>query len=169
MNKKGMTVWEIVLLTIFLAIAVGSSLFFFLLNSEDARKARTEFAWIESINETLDEVCLEIANAAIIEYPFAGVTEECFFRSAMNSGHLLPVTVKEGFSFSNNSFVYIKETESIKTSGSQKFSNPLINDCKEGKFIRKSSDCIEITFKATAPGDSGVSKTFRRKIFLRNL
>lgn len=169
MNKKGMTLWEIVLLTIFLAIAVGSSLFFFLLNSEDAKRARTEFAWIENINKTLDKVCLEIANAAVIEYPFAGETEECFFRPAMNSGHLLPSTIKEGFSFSNNSFVYIKGSDTRQTAGSQKFTNPLINDCKAGKFVRKSSDCIEISFKAIAPDDSGVARTFRRKIFLRNL
>ncbi|MGM0599542.1 MAG: hypothetical protein ACQETH_06950 [Candidatus Rifleibacteriota bacterium] len=169
MNKKGMPIWQIVLLTIFLAIAVGSSLFFFLLNSEDARKARTEFAWIESINETLDKICLEIANAAVIEYPFSGETEECFFRPAMNSGHLLPTTVKEGFSFSNNSFVYIKGSGTRQVTSPQKFSNPLINDCKGGKFIRKSSDCLEIKFRAAAPDNSGLTRTFRRKIFLRNL
>jgi hypothetical protein len=170
MSKKGITLWEILLFTIFLAVAVGASVFFFFLNSEDVRSAQKKIEWARDINQTLDEVSLEIANAVILDFPFDGQSRECFFRSAMNSGNLLPSIVQEGFSFSDNSLIYVSRNASA-TSGLKRlgrFANPLVSNCRDGKFVRTGPDRIEISFKAAAPDESGVIREFHRVVNLRN-
>lgn len=170
MNRKGITLWEIGLFTLFLAVAVGASVFFFFLNSEDVKKAQKKYEWVRNINQTMDDVSLEIANAVVIDYPFDGQSKDCFFRAPMNSGNLIPSIVQEGFSFSENSLVYVARNASSK-SGLRRFgrySNPLVPNCKGGKFVRTGPDRMEVSFKAAAPDDSGQVKEFRRIINLRN-
>ena len=58
--RSGLTVWELILFTIFLAIAGGSSVFFFFVNSSDVRKAQQKYEWVHNTNEMLDTM----ANAA---------------------------------------------------------------------------------------------------------
>ena len=169
-RRKGITVWEIVLFTVFLAIAVGASIFFFMLQSEDVKNAQKKFEWVRNINQVLDEVSLELGNAVLIEFPFAGSGKECFYRSAMNSGNLIPSLVQEGFSFSQNSFNYVSRNasaeEGLRRLG--RFSNPLVSNCREGRIARTGPDRLEISFKASAPDGSGEFKLFSRVIYLRN-
>lgn len=171
MNKKGITIWEIVLFTVFLAVAVGASVFFFILQSQDFKKAQEKYQWVKDINLVLDEVSLELANAVEMEFPFAGSGKECYFRASMNSGSLLPSIAQEGFSFSQNSLNYVSRNASASAGLRRlgRFSNPLVGNCREGKITRIGPDQVEISFKATAPDDSGESKFFRRVIYLRNL
>ncbi len=170
MNKKGITVSEILLFTVFLAVAMGASVFFFLLQSEDVKKAQQKFEWVRNINQVLDEVSLELANAIVVDFPFAGSGKECFYRSAMNSGNLIPSIVQEGFSFSDNSLNYVARnasaSEGLRRLG--RFANPLISSCRDGKIMRLGPDRMEISLKATAPDGSGETHIFRRVIHLRN-
>ncbi|GAB4284802.1 MAG: hypothetical protein Kow0029_31490 [Candidatus Rifleibacteriota bacterium] len=171
MNRRGITLWEIGLFTVFLAVAVGASVFFFFLNSEDFKKAQQKYEWVKNINQTLDEVTLELANAVVVEYPFAGTSKDCFFRASMNSGNLLPSIVQEGFTFSGNSLKYVSRNASTTTGLRRlgRYANPLVGNCRDGKFARTAPDIIEISFKAAAPDDSGQVKEFRRVVNLRNL
>ncbi|MBU1108733.1 MAG: hypothetical protein KKB51_18805 [Candidatus Riflebacteria bacterium] len=169
-RKSGITVWEIVLFTVFLAIAGGASVFFFFLNSTDVRKAQQKYAWVQHINSVLDEICLEIANSAQFEHPFNGSSPECFFKVAVESGTLLPDENQEGFSFSNNTLVYMSRsaaaTNDFRRLG--RYENPLITNCSDGKFTRQSSDQLEIKFYANAPGVPNSGREFYRLVNLRN-
>lgn len=169
-RKSGITLWEIVLFTVFLAIAGGASVFFFFLNSDDVKKAQQKFEWVQKINFALDAVSLEIANATQIEHPFAGSSRECFFRAPTEAGTLLPGEIQEGFSFSDNSMVYLSRrsdtaTEMKRLGG---FVNPLITGCRDGKFIRIAADRIEIRLRAQAPDGSMQFRDFYRLVYLRN-
>ncbi|HAE38964.1 MAG TPA: hypothetical protein DCG57_10045 [Candidatus Riflebacteria bacterium] len=156
--------------TVFLAIAGGASVFFFFLNSEDVQNAQKQYAWVQQINTVLDSVCLEIANSAQFEHPFSGSSRECFFRVALDSGTLLPDEAQEGFAFSDNNLVYVSRsadsTSDMRRLG--RFENPLITNCRDGKFTRISSDQLEIRFNAFAPGFVRNSRDFYRLINLRN-
>ncbi len=170
MNRKGITIWEVALFTVFLAVAVGASVFFFMLQSEDVKKAQQKYEWVRHINQVLDEISLELANAVVVEFPFAGTDKECFYRAAMNSGNMIPSVVQEGFSFSQNGLNYISRNASdsagLRRLG--RFSNPLVANCREGKIARISADQLEISFKSGAPDGSGDVKQFKRIIYLRN-
>ncbi|PKL48057.1 MAG: hypothetical protein CVV42_11285 [Candidatus Riflebacteria bacterium HGW-Riflebacteria-2] len=171
MNRRsGLTVWEIVLFTVFLAIAGGASVFFFFLNSEDVQYAQRKYELVQHINTVLDAICLEISNSAQFEHPFNGSSRECFFRAAVDAGTLLPDASREGFSFVDNNLVYVSRsgdsTSSLRRLGS--FENPLVSNCREGKFTRISSDLLEIRFVAHASGFMKGSREFVRLINLRN-
>lgn len=169
-NRSGMTVWEIVLFTVFLAVAGGASVFFFFLNSEDVQYAQRKYEWVQQINNVLDAICLEISNSVQFEHPFNGNSRECFFRAAIDAGTLLPDENREGFAFVDNNLVYVSRsgdsTSSLRRLGS--FENPLVANCREGKFVRISSDLLEIKFIAMAPGAQRGSREFVRRINLRN-
>lgn len=171
MNKKqGMTVWEVVLFTVFLAVAVGASVFFFFLNSEDVQIAQRKYDWVQNINTVLDEICLEISNSAQFEHPFTGSSRECFFRVAIDAGTLLPVETQEGFAFIDNNLVYVTrnaDTTSDKRRLGQ-FENPLVTNCRAGSFTRLSSDQLAISFTVQAPSGLSGSREFYRRINLRN-
>lgn len=170
MNRKGITIWEVILFTVFLAVAVGASVFFFMLQSDDFKKAQQKYEWVRDINLVLDEISLELANAVTVDFPFAGPGKECYYRAAMNSGNLLPSIVQEGFSFSQNSLSYVSRNASASAGLRRlgRFANPLVANCREGKIVRTGPDRLEISFKADAPDGSGEIKQFRRTIYLRN-
>ncbi len=169
-HNSGMTVWEVVLFTVFLAVAGGASVFFFFLNSEDVQRAQRKYDWVQNINTVLDEICLEISNAALLEHPFDGSSRECFFRAAAEAGTLLPDESREGFSFSEKNLVYVsrdaESTTNLRRLG--RFENPLIVNCVNGNFQRLSPDLLEIRFTALAPATSRGNREFYRLINLRN-
>lgn len=169
-HRSGITLWEVVLFTVFLAVAGGASVFFFFLNSEDVKKAQQKFDWVQQINSKLDAVTLEIANSAQFDHPFAGTSRECFFKASVDAGTLLPDEFQEGFAFSENSLVYLsRRGEAVSDMpGLGRFTNPLISNCREGKFIRTAADQLEIRFKATAPDGSREAREFYRVVYLRN-
>lgn len=169
-RKSGITVWEIVLFTVFLAIAGGASVFFFFLNSSDVQKAQQKYAWVQNINTVLDDICLEIANSAQFEHPFSGSSRECFFRAAVDSSTLLPDESQEGFAFSDNNLVYVSRgadsNSQLRRLG--RYENPLVTNCRDGKFTRLSSDQLEIRFHANVPGFMQGGREFYRLVNLRN-
>ena len=169
-RKSGITVWEIVLFTVFLAIAGGASVFFFFLNSADVQKAQQKYAWVQHINNVLDEICLEIANSAQFEHPFNGSSGECFFKVAIESGTLLPDESQEGFAFSDNNLMYMSRSAASASNLRRlgRYENPLVTNCREGKFTRLSSDQLEIKFFASAPGVPMSGREFYRLVNLRN-
>ncbi|MBP5469157.1 MAG: hypothetical protein J6Z11_07930, partial [Candidatus Riflebacteria bacterium] len=71
-QKKGFSVWELILFTVFLSVACGATLFFFFVNSSDVRKAQQKYEWVYDLNEMLDEVCSEISNCIYLDTPFVG-------------------------------------------------------------------------------------------------
>lgn len=169
-RKSGLTVWELVLFTIFLSIAAGSSIFFFFVNSADVRKAQQQYEWVHNINEMLDEVCNGISNAIYIDTPFIGETQECYYYSPEDSSKLSVGKDLEGFMFGADNFFYVMKDSKSAAKHFGRFSNPLISACKDGKFIRRSASTIEISFTAqhtTSKGDVE-TKSFRRIINLRN-
>lgn len=169
-DRSGITMWEIVLFTLFLAVAGGASVFFFFLNSDDVKGAQKKIVWIQNVNNVLDAMAEEIANSICFEHPFNGASGECFFRAAGDSASLQPVEVEEGFAFSENTLNYVVRNAAASTGLKRfgKFSNPLISGCREGKFIRVSSDRLDIMFRAEAPDGSSQMQNFHRIINLRN-
>lgn len=169
-KNAGITLGEVILFTVFLAVAGGASVFFFFLNSDDVKKAQQKFDWVQQINSALDAVSLEIANAAQFDHPFAGSSRECFFKASVDGGTLLPDEVQDGFGFSENSLVYLsRRSERVSDQvGLGRLTNPLVSNCREGKFIRIAADKLEIRFKGTAPDGSGKTQDFYRLIYLRN-
>ena len=169
-RKKGITLWEILLFTIFLAVAGGASVFFFFLNSGDMKKAQQKYQWVQNINDMLDEVSNEIANAVHFEHPFNGSSRECFFRTSGDGGNLLPSVFEEGFVFSDSALTYVSRTAAVTTGLKRlgRFANPLVSGCREGKFVRLTPDLLEISFKADSPDGNIVGREFTRLIHLRN-
>lgn len=169
-SRNGITLWELVLFTVFLAIAGGASVFFFFLNSDDMKKAQQKYLWVQNINDVLDEVSNEIANSVQLEHPFNGTSRECFFRSAADSGSLVPAAFEEGFVFSDNSLTYVSRSAATTTGLKRlgRFANPLVNGCHDGQFIRRSPARLEITFRADSPDGSENAREFTRVIHLRN-
>jgi hypothetical protein len=169
MNKKGLTYWEIGLFAVFLGVAFGASVFFFVLSSRDVRDAQQKYSWVKDINETLDLISLEIANAIIIEFPFSGTSKELYYKGAMNSASLIPTGLKEGFIFSENSLNFSSGISVSAGLGRMKKSaNPLISNCRDGKFIRMGPDRIDLSVRVFSPDNSEEYKTFYRVIHLRN-
>jgi len=168
--KSGLTLWEVLLFTIFLAVAGGASVFFFFLNSGDMKKAQQKYQWEQNINDMLDEVSNEIANAVHFEHPFNGDSRECFFRTSGDDGALLPSVFEEGFVFSDNSLTYVSRTAAVTTGLKRlgRFTNPLVSGCREGKFVRLAPDLLEISVKADSPNGENVGREFSRLIYLRN-
>lgn len=169
-RNSGITLWELVLFTIFLAIAGGASVFFFFLNSDDMKKAQQKFDWVQNINDVLDEVSNEIANAVQFEHPFNGSSRECFFRASADSKTLLPSDIEEGFAFAGNSLTYVTRNSAATTGLKRlgRFANPLISGCHDGKFLRVSSGRLDISLRADSPDGSTLGREFNRIIYLRN-
>ncbi|GAB1351490.1 hypothetical protein MASR1M12_02200 [Erysipelotrichia bacterium] len=169
-SRTGITLWEIALFTVFLAVAGGASVFFFFLNSDDMKRAQQKFAWVQNINDMLDEVSNEIANSAQFEHPFNGSSRECFFRTAADTGALVPSVLEEGFVFADGSLTYVARNAAATTGMKRlgRFANPLVTNCRDGKFTRVSPGRLEISFKADSPDGSVTSREFIRVIQLRN-
>lgn len=169
-NNKGITLWELMLFTVLLAIAGGASVFFFFINSEDVQKAHNQYVWIAEINEILDDVTLEIANSIAVEHPFIGSSPDCYFRAAKGYGALTPVDSQEGFAFSDNSLIYVSRggTEAPMGGAFSRLDNPIVGNCSQGRFIRTGPNRLELRFVATSPDDRSVSRDFYRVIYLRN-
>lgn len=169
-SRKGITLWELALFTIFLAVAGGASVFFFFLNSTDMKNAQQKYLWVQSINDILDEVANEIANSVQFEHPFNGTSRECFFRAASDSGGLTPSIFEEGFVFSDSSLTYVSRNATTTTGNKRlgRFANPLITGCRDGKFTRVTPNQLEISFRAESPDGIGTGREFIRVIHLRN-
>ncbi len=170
-QRNGLSVWELVLFTVFLSIAAGASIFFFFVNSSDVRKAQQKYEWVYDINEMLDEVCSEISNSIYIDSPFVGESNECFYYSPIDPSQLEIGKDLEGFSFSNGKLVYVMKDGRPATKRFGRFTNPLVSVCTEGKFVRVSASQLELSFKAKNSNvDSGETETkeFKRIINLRN-
>ncbi len=171
MRRSGLSVWELVLFTVFLSIAAGASLFFFFVNSSDVRKAQQKYQWVYDINEMLDEVCSEISNSIYIDSPFVGDSNECFYYSPVDPTKLEVGKDLEGFIFNDGKLMYMMKDGRPATKRFGRFSNPLVEACKDGKFSRISASQIELSFKAqnnnTASGEPE-TKEFKRIIHLRN-
>ncbi|MDD3147171.1 MAG: hypothetical protein PHD82_07715 [Candidatus Riflebacteria bacterium] len=169
-RRKGITLWELGLFTIFLAVAGGASVFFFFLNSSDMKKAQQKFAWVQEINDILDEVVSEISNSVQLEHPFNSSSRECFFRASSDTGNLLPSVFEEGFVFTDNSLTYVSRSPSVASGPKRlgRFANPLITNCRDGKFTRVMPDSLEIYFRADSPDGSGTTREFVRVVHLRN-
>lgn len=170
-RKSGLSVWEIVLFTVFLSVAGGSSLFFFFVNSSDVRKAQQKYEWIYDINEMLDEVCNEISNSIYLDTPFVGEVQECFYYSPVDPSQLEVGKNLEGFMFKGNQFLFEMKDGRETTRYFGRFSNPLVASCKDGKFERISSSQLLLSFKAqnkNATTGEVETKEFRRIINLRN-
>lgn len=169
-NKSGLTIWEIALFTIMLAVAGGTSVFFFFLNSEDMKIAQKKYDWIKNVNTILDAVSLEIANCVSIEHPFISDSSNCSFHSALNSGTQAPSSMLEGFSFVNNSLMYVKKDKNklSKRADFNGLKNPLISGCLKGKFARIGPAKLMISFSMNEPDGSGNVKQFSRIVYLRN-
>ncbi len=170
-NKSGLSVWEIILFTIFLAIACGSSFFFFFINSSDVRKAQQKYEWVYDINEMLDEVCSEISNSIYLDSPFIGESKECFYYSPVDPSKLEIGKDLEGFIFENGKLNYLMKDGRPTTKRFGRFSNPLVAYCSDGKFVRLSASQLELSFKAQNPSSNSgnqETKTFKRIINLRN-
>ena len=170
-TRKGLSVWELVLFTIFLSIAAAASLFFFFVNSSDVRKAQQKYEWVYDLNEMLDEVCSEISNSIYIDTPFVGETKECYYYSPIDPSQLEIGKDLEGFIFENGQMNFIMKDGRPVTRRFGRFSNPLVANCKDGKFVRVSASQIELSFIAqntnSATGESE-TKEFKRIIHLRN-
>jgi hypothetical protein len=169
-KTSGITIWELALFTVFLAIAGGASVFFFFLNSKDVQTAQKKYDWIREVNETLDDVCLEISNSIMVEHPFDRESRECVFKSAATSGDLSPSIKAEGFSFTESGLNYISKSGSGSDTA-KRFEgrkNPLIKGCKNGKFVRPKSDCMKISFSLSSPTNKDEVRKFSRTIYLRN-
>lgn len=169
--RSGLTVWELILFTIFLAIAGGSSVFFFFVNSSDVRKAQQKYEWVHNTNEMLDEICNEISNSIYLDVPFIGESQECVYYCPEDSTKLLVGKELEGFAFRGNEFVYIVKDDKTAAKRFGRYSNPLVPLCSDGKFVRLSSSLLELSFKAqnknVATGETE-TKEFKRIINLRN-
>lgn len=134
------------------------------------KKAQQKFNWVQNINDVLDEISSEIANAVQLEHPFNGSSRECFFKASADANNLLPSNVEEGFSFSGNTLTYVTRN-SASTTGLKRlgrFANPLIVNCRDGKFVRVSSGRLDISFRADSPDGSTFGREFSRIIYLRN-
>lgn len=170
-KKSGLSVWEVILFTVFLSIAGGSSLFFFFVNSSDVRKAQQKYEWVYDINEMLDEVCNEISNSIYLDSPFVGESKECFYYSPVDPSQLEVGKDLEGFVFTDDSFSYVMKDGRAITKHFGRFSNPLVASCKDGHFERISSSQLLLTFKAqNTNSKTGETETkeFSRIINLRN-
>jgi hypothetical protein len=168
-KKNGITLWEILLFTVFLAVSIGASVFFFFINSTDMQKAQQKYAWVKNINSVLDDVSLEIGNAVILSHPFNGSSKECFYRGASDHSTLEPESFEEGFIFSDDLLYYIsKESSATNVTRFGKHRNPILVNCKDGIFNRKSANQIEIYFKMNSPNGTETDREFRRIINLRN-
>ncbi len=170
-RKSGLSVWELVLFTVFLSIAAGSSIFFFFVNSSDVRKAQQKYEWVYDINGMLDEVCSEISNSIYIDSPFVGESNECYYYAPVDPTKLEVGKDLEGFVFNEGKMIYVMKDGRPTTKRFGRFSNPLVASCKDGKFVRVSASQIELSFKAeNVNSASGVSETkeFKRIIHLRN-
>lgn len=170
-RKSGLSVWELVLFTIFLSVAGGASIFFFFVNSSDVRKAQQKYEWVYDINEMLDEVVNEISSSIYLDTPFVGESKECFYYSPVDPSQLEIGKDLEGFVFSDNSFSYVMKDGRTTTKHFGRFSNPLAINCSDGKFTRLSASQLEISFKSqNLNSETGQSETkeFRRIINLRN-
>jgi hypothetical protein len=167
-TKAGITTWEITLFILFLTISLGSSFFFFFINSADMRKAKNKLEWVSEVNQKLDVICLEIANSITISEPKIGDSKACFFKQAADGTTLQAAMQEEGFYFADNNLYYeIKGDESTN----QRFSgyaNPIIANCAEGKFSPISLNQIELSFKMTPPDSDESARSFVRRIKLRN-
>lgn len=169
-NNKGVTLWELMLFTLLLAVAGGASVFFFFINSADVQKAHNQHVWITEINKTLDAITLEIANSVAVEHPFVGSSPDCYFRAARGDGSLIPAASQEGFAFSDNSLVYVSRggTEAPLDGAFSRLDNPIVANCSRGRFIRTGPNRLELRFVATSPDDRSISREFYRVIYLRN-
>jgi hypothetical protein len=169
--KSGLSVWEIVLFTIFLSVAGSASLFFFFVNSSDVRKAQQKYEWVYDINEMLDEVCSEISNSIYIDTPFVGESKDCFYYSPVDPSKLEVGKDLEGFVFDKGQFNYVMKDGRPTTRRFGRFHNPLVPFCKDGKFVRISASQLELSFKAqklNANNNESEIKEFKRIINLRN-
>lgn len=168
-NKSGLTGWEITLFAIFLSVAFGSSIFFFLLGSYDMQTADKTHAWILKINDKLDKVREETANAAEVIHPFCRDSNECFFRVYDDMNMLALSPKEEGFMFKDGKLFYVLKPLKDEAQGSEENSvlKPIIEGCKKCVFSRLGPNLIELYIEAVQSSNTK-AVPFRRLIKLRN-
>ena len=170
-KRKGFSLGEIILFTVFLSVAGGATLFFFFVNSSDVRKAQQKYEWVYDLNEMLDEVCSEISNCVYLDTPFVGESKECYYYSPIDPSQLEIGKDLEGFVFENGKMNYVMKDGRPVTRRFGKFSNPLVAACTDGKFVRISASQLELSFKAQNINEkTGETETkeFKRIIHMRN-
>lgn len=162
--------WEKGLFVLLLAIACGSSVFFFFFSSKDMKLAHYKSEWSRKVNLVLDLMVQDIGNAAILEHPFDGAQNQCLFRRPSLVGALDPSLETEGFSFSENQLNHFVKNAS-GTSIDKPFhnlSNPLMINMKKGQFERIGVRLLKITIVVAPSESTSEPAYFERNVFLKN-
>lgn len=167
----GLTVWEVTLFFVFLAVAGGASIFFFVLGSRDMEMAKGRFVWSRDVHALLDRMAQEIAFASEVEHPFAGEAHECRFRQVYGGGsELRSSLLVEGFSFLDDTLIRTVRDASgtNRLPQGEMWKNPLLKGVKAGFFRRVNSNKLLLQIQVVPPGSDGKAQTFERVICLRN-
>ncbi|MBF0546770.1 MAG: hypothetical protein HQM08_20150 [Candidatus Riflebacteria bacterium] len=168
--RKGYLLTDMFLAVLFLSLAAGAACFMFFLSSRDMRIAQTRSKWSYDVKRTLNNIALEIQNAAEIEFPFQGESKQCIFKPAMADWNLAPAAESRGFIFTENSLFYIVKT----ASGSNQLKsfkglpNPILSGVSTVKFERHSPRLLKIKLNVSAPDDPDETMFFEKSVYLYN-
>lgn len=170
LSRQGVSISEVILLMIFLAIACGSSIFFFFISSRDSQAARDQFEWAREIEEKMDLIGRELSTAAFVERPFHGVSTECYFRRSTFSELLAASINIQGFIISDGNLVHVTRTDTQTPSQTtfQTLKNPIISGIKDGGFERLEPSLLRLHLMVALPDNSNETRRFERLIHLRN-
>ena len=161
---------ERVLFVLFLAIAGGSAIFLLFLSSRDVKSAQNRLSWSQQIDQTLDRIAADIGNAASLDHPFSGRSEECWFHRANPAGALDPSMEAVGFAFADSGISYkVRNASGVGVLKEYQGSgNPLFSGIQVGVFERLGVRLLRLYVKVGQPDQPDATREFERKIFLRN-
>ena len=168
--RAGVVPLEIGLLFLFLALAAGSSMFLVFLSSRDVQEAQARLRWEQEVERRLDEVVLEVRNAAQIEFPFQADGNQCVFRRHVADWAINPGADREGFLFADGALSYFAKTAS-DASQIRSFhgrSGPVLTGVKGVVFRRPHARLLRVLLSVTPPDDADHPVVFERNVYLAN-
>lgn len=160
-HNSALTLWEALLLAIFLAFATSTSIFLLFVNSSEIQNTETIYRWVRLTNEKLDEIQLLLSDSLAVIRPFYGTSTDCAFIPVPAHHSTSNLHLQSILSFSAEGLIYIPSDEQIDKS------ELIIPDCIDGNFERTESDQLIISLTLKSPLDL-TSKIFKRTINLRN-
>lgn len=161
---------DLKLVLLFLAIAFGSFIFVYFLNTSDVVKAQNMYTELMDLYQKFNRFCNDIENCKELIVPKTGSSSECIFSLPVQ--HLVSLE-KVGFIFKNKSCYFVRYSQNNEFQIPQKYknySNPLLDgNILEGCFTRISQSLLEVKLKVQLKSMPNTLKEVKRLIYLKNL
>jgi hypothetical protein len=161
---------QVILMLVLFGFLAGTTVFLLFLGSKSSRLAQKNLVFGDNVNRLIDDIISELEYCAVLDAPFVGSTDHCYYRRVNDGDALQPSMDMRGFLFSEGVLNHVVRNASGGTDLApfRGVSGALLSGLRQCEFRRIGSRglALGLVFRGREPDGEPVE--LKRFVFLRN-